>query len=329
MIELKITSSKKIIIFEIFILIFVTFASCKSKKINSNKKIDEPKIKETKILEEPEKLSIFKKAYPDVNFISEWQEDKNDWKITIIVDEKKTELYWNNGSLIPETELSEKEKYWTLLYNYNYRKNLEDPANFTNEQIEAMKKFGSDENRRNGAGTPMFFFDAIYDSTSREKLENHIISIKFLGFKVNVHQRMKIPLQKVENKINELAQTDSEISDFLKSLGKNEGYFWRVIANTNRKSFHSLGIAIDIQPKYYGRKEVYWSWAKDKNPENWMLTPLKDRWMPPQKIIDIFEDEGFIWGGKWAIWDNMHFEYHPELILNAKENERNLYSSLP
>ena len=34
--------------------------------------------------------------------------------------------------------------------------------------------------------------------------------------------------------------------------------------------------------------------------------------------IDIFEDEGFIWGGKWMIWDNMHFEYHPELILFNK-----------
>ena len=30
--------------------------------------------------------------------------------------------------------------------------------------------------------------------------------------------------------------------------------------------------------------------------------------------IEIFEDEGFIWGGRWAVWDNMHFEYHPEII---------------
>ena len=49
-----------------------------------------------------------------------------------------------------------------------------------------------------------------------------------------------------------------------------------------------------------------------------MLTPLSWRWMPPQAVIDIFEEEGFIWGGKWAIWDNMHFEYHPELIENSK-----------
>lgn len=316
---------KKNIFLPIFILIIIS--SCKAQKINQKEK--SPNLEnQKKILNEPEKLSIFKKAYPDVEFISEWQEDKNDWKISIIVENRKTELYWNNGSLIPESELSEKEKYWTLLYNYDYRKNLEDPANFSKEQIEAMKNFGSDERRKNDKGTPMFFFDAIYDSNSREKLESHIISISFLGFKVNVHQRMKNPLQKVEEKINELAKTDSEISDFLKSLGKNEGYFWRVIANTNRKSFHSLGIAIDIQPKCYGRKEVYWSWAKDKSPDNWMLTPLKDRWMPPQKIINLFEDEGFIWGGKWAIWDNMHFEYHPELILNAKEKSENFYSRL-
>ena len=36
---------------------------------------------------------------------------------------------------------------------------------------------------------------------------------------------------------------------------------------------------------------------------------------PPAAVIKAFEDEGFIWGGRWAIWDNMHFEYHPELFV--------------
>ena len=44
-----------------------------------------------------------------------------------------------------------------------------------------------------------------------------------------------------------------------------------------------------------------------------MLVPLKSRWMPPEAVIKIFESEGFIWGGYWIIFDNMHFEYHPEL----------------
>ena len=45
-----------------------------------------------------------------------------------------------------------------------------------------------------------------------------------------------------------------------------------------------------------------------------MKTPLSERWMPPKIVRDIFESEGFIWGGKWTVWDTMHFEYHPELI---------------
>lgn len=266
------------------------------------------------IASEPDQLKIFRKSYPDIIFNSEYDDIKQDWKITLVNKNKQTVFYWNNGSMIPPEELENKDKYWTLLYGYNYKKPLRDPVTFTQEEIEAMKKYGSNENRRNGAGTPMFFFDAIYDSYSRVSLEKHIKTVKFLGFSVNVHERLAEPLIRVQNRVMEAAKEDEEIQKFLKSINRNEGYSWRVIANTNRKSFHSIGIALDIQPKSYGGKEVYWSWAKDKNPEKWMLTPLSWRWMPPEKVIEIFEEEGFIWGGKWGIWDNMHFEYHPELI---------------
>lgn len=266
----------------------------------------------------PEKLKIFQEAYPDITFESEWKDEVKDWKITMTLGEKEIILYWANGAMLPEDELKNKDLYWSLLYEYDYRKPLKDPANFTPQEIEEIKKFGSDENRKSQAGTPMFFFDEIYDSKTRGKLESHIKAISFLGFRVNVHERIVQPLKEVETKINEAAKTDKEVADFVKSISKNEAYYWRVIANTNRKSFHSLGIAIDIRPKSYKGKEVYWSWTKDKNPDGWMLTPLKNRWMPPQAVIDIFEDQGFIWGGKWIIFDNMHFEYHPELILNAR-----------
>lgn len=266
----------------------------------------------------PEKLKIFQEAYPDITFESEWADEVKDWKITMTLGEKEIILYWANGAMLPEDELKNKDLYWTLLYEYDYRKPLKDPADFSKEEIEEIKKFGSDENRKSQAGTPMFFFDEIYDSKTRGKLESHIKGISFLGFRVNVHERIVQPLKEVETKINEAAKTDKEVADFVKSISKNEAYYWRVIANTNRKSFHSLGIAIDIRPKSYKGKEVYWSWTKDKNPDGWMLTSLKNRWMPPQAVIDIFEDQGFIWGGKWIIFDNMHFEYHPELIINAR-----------
>ena len=138
--------------------------------------------------------------------------------------------------------------------------------------------------------------------------------ITFLGNKTNVHERMIEPLKKVEEKILTLAKTDSEVKAFLENLKSNDGYYWRIIEGTKRKSFHSLGIAIDILPKSHGGKQIFWSWAADKYPDTWMLVPLKKRWMLPESVIKIFEDEGFIWGGKWVIYDNMHFEYHPELI---------------
>jgi hypothetical protein len=34
----------------------------------------------------------------------------------------------------------------------------------------------------------------------------------------------------------------------------------------------------------------------------------------PYEIVDIFEKQGFIWGGKWYHFDTMHFEYRPELL---------------
>ena len=38
----------------------------------------------------------------------------------------------------------------------------------------------------------------------------------------------------------------------------------------------------------------------------------------PAAIVKAFEDEGFIWGGKWHEYDLMHFEYRPELICKAR-----------
>ena len=266
-------------------------------------------------------LIYFERAYPDLTFTRRFNVQEGEWIITVKVPDKpgdkdghgKTfDFYWANGSFLPAEEFANKENYWSLLYSYP--KELADPANYTDEQRERIKDFSSKESRKNGAGTPMFLFDAIYDSSTRRSLEQHISRIAFLGNKTNVHERMVEPLKKVEKQILDLAKTDSEVKAFLDNLKSNDGYYWRIIEGTKRKSFHSLGIALDVLPKSQGGKQIFWSWAADKYPDTWMLIPLKNRWMPPDSVIKIFEDEGFIWGGKWTIYDNMHFEYHPELI---------------
>jgi hypothetical protein len=59
-------------------------------------------------------------------------------------------------------------------------------------------------------------------------------------------------------------------------------------------------IAIDIDPSlaHYWRNDRTIAW--------------KNR--VPQSIVDAFEAEGFIWGGRWYHYDTMHFEYRPELL---------------
>ena len=262
-------------------------------------------------------IKILKKSYPDINFSYKFDESLNDWEIIFQVPLHKNSstLYWSNGKMIPKTELSNSDKYWPILYKIS---EVKDPASMTEEEKSALKKFSSSENRRSGAGTPMFFFDAVYDSSTRASLEQRIKTVEFLGKQTNVHERIVAPLKKVNDKILQISKSNLEVKNFLDNLKSADAYYWRVISGTNRKSFHSLGIALDVLPVSYGGKEVFWSWAKDKNPENWMLTPLSSRWMPPKEVIKIFKDEGFIWGGNWGIWDNMHFEYRPELVEFSK-----------
>ncbi len=266
-------------------------------------------------------LKYFEKAYPDITFERRYEPGEDDWIVSVKVPDKPgdkdgpgktTEFYWANGSFLPAEELINKDKYWSLLYGY--QKELFDPANYSEKEKEQIKSFSSKESRKDGAGTPMFFFEAIYDANTRRSLETNIVRISFLNKLTNVHKRMQEPLKKVEKIIMELAKTDKEVQTFLDNLKSCDAYSWRIIEGTKRKSFHSLGIALDILPKSQGGKQIFWSWAKDKYPETWMLIPLKNRWMPPQSVINAFEEEGFIWGGKWVIYDNMHFEYHPELI---------------
>lgn len=273
-------------------------------------------------------LKYFQQAYPDIIFQRKYIKEIDDWLITITVPKtpgkqdpegKKFEFYWSNGRMLPEEELKNKEKYWSLLTYY--AKTIRNPETYSKEEIDAINYYTSEESREESKGSPMFFFDAVYDTKTRGSTEKHIKTIKFMNKSTNVHERIVTPMKNVEAKIKAAAETDPEIMAFIKSIKTYDSYAWREIRGTGRRSFHGLGLATDIMPKYLAGKQIFWSWAKDKYPKTWMKVPLERRWIPPQKIIDIFESEGFVWGGKWVIYDNMHFEYHPELILyNSQEN---------
>ncbi len=73
---------------------------------------------------------------------------------------------------------------------------------------------------------------------------------------------------------------------------------------------HAWGAAIDINPVFSN----YWMWHRAAAG----IPAYKNR--TPLEIVRIFERHGFIWGGRWAHFDTMHFEYRPELLgFNPEE----------
>ena len=77
-------------------------------------------------------------------------------------------------------------------------------------------------------------------------------------------------------------------------------YACRPVADTGARSMHAYGAAIDINVSV----SDYWLWRHG--------APYRNR--IPDEIVTVFERHGFIWGGKWAHYDTMHFEYRPELL---------------
>ncbi len=267
-----------------------------------------------------EEFDIFRKAYPFVKFELGYDKEISDWTLSVTSYDKTTIFYRCDGLYLPKEQLANRDHFWRVIYNY--QRILRDPADFTEEEKRRIRNYGSDENRKNGAVSSKFIFDAIYDCATQHSTETHLRSMTLWGKPLSVNRVVGEVVDRVEAKVYELAKTDAEVAEFLKNLGSCYGYNWRQIRDSPTRSFHSYGIALDILPRGWGNKIVYWGYEKQKGNADWMLIPLKDRWLPPPAVVKAFEDEGFIWGGRWAVWDNMHFEYHPELLLASKIYEK-------
>ena len=102
-------------------------------------------------------------------------------------------------------------------------------------------------------------------------------------------------LAAVSRELDALPEADKK---YLHPLGGT--YNCRPVAGTGQTSMHSWGAAIDINPAY----SDYWRWNRSGTYANRI----------PAEVVAAFERHGFIWGGRWAHDDTMHFEYRPELL---------------
>ncbi|MDR2392575.1 MAG: M15 family metallopeptidase [Treponema sp.] len=158
------------------------------------------------------------------------------------------------------------------------------------------------------------FLETIWQARNRVEAFSHQKWIHFLGWPVQIHQDLVAPLGRVETRIQELAKNDPEIQGWIKNLQSITGWNWRNVAGSTNRSFHAYGAAVDLLMKAQAGMETYWQWTAAKGID-WRSVPAEKRQNPPAAAIRAFEEQGFIWGGRWSRYDTMHFEYHPELLI--------------
>jgi hypothetical protein len=141
--------------------------------------------------------------------------------------------------------------------------------------------------------------------------------VDFLGFSVQVHERIAEALRDVARECEALRSSNLRIAAFFSGLAEIDGFNYRDVAGTLSRSYHSYGLALDLIPKNYAGKIPYWRWVMERD-DRWWATPYKRRWSVPQQVVVAFERHGFVWGGKWLFFDTMHFEYRPEILLLAR-----------
>lgn len=99
--------------------------------------------------------------------------------------------------------------------------------------------------------------------------------------------------------------------DDQKSMWSNNtsGFNYRYISRTTKLSNHSIGRAIDINP----RVNPWVSRSGEMDPANGSIDPLEPGSFLPGSsahyLVQIFRDKGWSWGGDWkSIKDYQHFE---------------------
>ncbi len=146
---------------------------------------------------------------------------------------------------------------------------------------------------------------SLYGADSRDVRKN-CVPTRFLGATLPFNKKhgAAAALARVSVRLEDLIRREPALKDYILPIAGTLSQ--RNIAGLKRLSPHAFGTAIDLNVK----KGLYWRWSTGLSPEKLQKASLAY----PQAIVDAFEAEGFIWGGKWHSFDLMHFEYRPELL---------------
>ena len=277
-------------IYILWSIILGLFCACNAQEQSADHSIHPPKIQiDSSIVEKAipaipiglEKLMI---AYPEQDFKA-----------------IANGLIWSDGdTLVYQDSIKNVDKTFQMLLN---QPDLEDQLSMS--YPKGMDYPIPSRNHDPGRIRVEAFFLKMYGE-NKEAVRKNLVEIDFLGSKLLVTQ-----INSIDKKLIKIAQELAEYPKLKKYLENIGGTFnWRKIAGTNRLSTHSFGMTIDINVKYSN----YWRWAVGDKTEDGKR-PIVYKNKIPLEIVRIFEQNGFIWGGKWYHYDTMHFEYRPELLI--------------
>lgn len=163
----------------------------------------------------------------------------------------------------------------------------------------------------------------VYGDT-RMGVESNLVDVRvgYGNLQFNHRNGAADSLKQVMKELNPIIAKKSSISGFV--FPPDGTYNYRVIAGTGRLSPHAFAIAIDLN----GNKSDYWQWTTQEEGQKRLAAY-------PSELVKTFENNGFIWGGKWNHFDILHFEYRPEIIFKAKyfnskgKNKKAWYDGAP
>ena len=219
---------------------------------------------------------------------------------------------WAGGRLLPAEDLARREEFVPLRF-YSYYRGPRRRTEPSPEQTAALRE----RNRGGNADTRPrsdAFLDGLYGLSSETQAETVMAPVRFLGKTVRVHPLLAEPLARAEVSLRAAEAGDPALRDFIRGIAQIQGYHWREIAGTGRRSYHGYGAALDMVPRSYGGRFAYWRWAYDAGIEEWWSLPEGRIWTVPQTLVETMEAEGFVWGGKWLWYDTVHFEFRPEVL---------------
>lgn len=244
-------------------------------------------------------------AYPDR--VGQAAYRNGDWAVPV----RGVWYYYAEGRILPE-ELRDRAAEYDPQPFYNYPENLP-PWREPGPEEAARFRDQAKQRTEHPPKRSQHFYDALWRAHTRAESYERLKTIHFLGKKILIHYAIMEELALVEERLLAEAKTNAQLRQWINGLNTVDTWNWRSIAATESRSYHAYGVALDLLPKTR-KLETYWLWTA-RTKSDWWNVSYERRLHPPEAAVKAFEAYGFIWGGKWAFYDTMHFEYRPEILI--------------